>query len=266
MELNKIHCGNSLDLLKQLDDESVDMVMTSPPYDNLREYDGCTWNFEVFKSIADQLLRVVKTGGVIIWVVADQTTNGSESGTSFRQALYFMQIGFNLHDTMIYKKHNYIPLTHNRYEQEFEYMFCFSKGKPKTFNPIMVESKWGGTETWGKTKMPYADNTYKIKEKSVVNEFKQKGNVFEYITGKLANENIDHPAMFPKQLAKDQIISWTNKGDLVLDPFMGSGTTAVACRELNREWIGFEISRKYVDIANDRLNKQVVQCSLFEGD
>ena len=264
MELNKIYCGNSLNLLKELDDGSIDMVMTSPPYDNMREYDGMTWNFEIFKLIAQELKRVLKDGGVIVWVVADQTINGSESGTSFRQALYFKDIGLNLHDTMIFRKHNYIPLTHNRYEQEFEYMFCFSKGKPKTFNPIMVKSKWGGTETWGQSKIPYNDNTFKVKERSVVNEEKQAGNIFEYMTGKLVNDGIEHPAMFPKQLVIDQVNTWTNKGEIVLDPFMGSGTTAVACRERERQWIGFEISQNYVDMANERLSKQTVQGSLFD--
>lgn len=234
MELNKIYCGNSLNLLKELDDNSIDMVMTSPPYDNMREYNGMTWNFEVFKLIAQELKRVLKDGGVIVWVVGDQTINGSESGTSFRQALYFKDIGLNLHDTMIFRKHNYIQLTHNRYEQEFEYMFCFSKGKPKTFNPIMVESKWGGTETWGTIKYPYSNNTYKEKERYVVNDKKQAGNIFEYMTGKLVNDGIEHPAMFPKQLVIDQVNTWTNKGEIVLDPFMGSGTTAVACRERER--------------------------------
>lgn len=266
LEINKIHLGNSLNLLKLLDDNSIDMVMTSPPYDNLRDYDNCTWNFEIFKLIAQELKRVLKEGGVIVWVVADQTVNGSETGTSFRQALYFKDLGLNLHDTMIYRKHNFIPLTHNRYEQEWEYMFCFSKGKPKTFNPIMIKSKWGGTESWGQSKMPYADNTFKLKEKTTVNEYKQAGNIFEYATGSTVNEKIDHPAMFPKQLAVDQINTWTNKGDLVLDPFMGSGTTAVACREREREWIGFEISSKYIEIANERLSKQVVQNSLFENE
>ena len=234
MELNKIYCGNSINLLKELGDNSIDMVMTSPPYDNLRAYDDCTWNFEIFKLIAQELKRVLKNGGVIVWVVADQTIDGSETGTSFKQALYFKDLGFNLHDTMIFRKHNFIPLTHNRYEQEFEYMFCFSKGKPKTFNPIMIKSKWGGTESWGQSKMPYADNTFKLKEKTLVNEYKQAGNIFEYATGSVVNDKVDHPAVFPKQLAIDQINSWTNKGDIVLDPFMGSGTTALAARERER--------------------------------
>ena len=264
MELEKIYNGNCIELIKQLDAESIDMILTSPPYDSMRDYEGITWNFEVFKLIAQELKRVLKPGGVIVWVVGDQTINGSETGTSFRQALYFKELGLNLHDTMIFRKKNYAPLTHNRYEQEWEYMFCFSKGKPKTFNPIMIKSKWGGTESWGASKHLYADNTYKIQEKAVVNEYKQAGNIFEYQVGKLANNGSEHPAVFPKELAIDQIISWTNKGDVVLDPFMGSGTTAVAAREKGRKWVGFEISAKYCDLANDRLSKQVVQNSLFD--
>ena len=262
LEINKIHNGNALNLLKKLDDCSIDMVITSPPYDSLREYDGIVWNFEVFKLIAQELKRVLKQGGVIVWVVADQTTDGSESGTSFRQALYFKEIGLNIHDTMIFRKKNYIPLTHNRYEQEFEYMFCFSKGKPKTFNPIMIKSKWGGTEKWGDSKILLADNTYKLQGNTIVNEYKQKGNIFEYFTGCLEGNPTDHPAIFPKQLVIDQIITWTNKEDLVLDPFMGSGTTAVACRDKERKWIGFEISQRYCEMAQQRLDSQVTQLDL----
>ena len=138
--------GDNKVLLKQLDDESIDLVVTSPPYDNLRTYDNTMecWGWDDFVVVANELKRALKPGGVIIWVVGDATMNGSETGTSFKQALYFKEIGLNLHDTMIYHKENYTPLTHNRYEQCFEYMFCFSKGKPKTFNPIKVKSKLGG--------------------------------------------------------------------------------------------------------------------------
>jgi site-specific DNA-methyltransferase (adenine-specific) len=157
---------------------------------------------------------------------------------------------------MIYKKLNYTPLTHNRYEQEWEYMFCFSKGKPKIFNPIKIPTKYGGTETWGKPAYyKTADGTLTAKPKSVIRDTKIKGNIFEYRTGSTKTGKIKHPAMFPEQLAIDQILSWTNEGDIVFDPFMGSGTTAVASLKNNRNYIGFEISSEYCDMANTRLKE-----------
>ena len=134
MEINKIYNENCLDTMASMPDGLVDLTVTSPPYDNLRLYSGeMLWNEDVWKSIIKELYRVTKQGGVVVWIVGDATVKGSESGTSFRQALFFKEIGFNLHDTMIYRKVNPIPLTHNRYEQAFEYMFVFSKGKPNTF-------------------------------------------------------------------------------------------------------------------------------------
>lgn len=249
--------GDCLNYLKELPNDCIDCVITSPPYDDLRNYNNtCKWNFDIFQQIAKELYRVVKTGGVIIWVVGDKTKNSSESGTSFTQALYFKELGFNIHDTMIYRKLNYTPLTHNRYEQEFEYMFCFSKGKPKTFNPIKIPCKYAGTETWGKSSYYKTDNgELTSKPKTVINETKIKGNIFEYRTGSTQTGKIKHPAMFPLDLAKDQIMSWTNEEDVVLDIFMGSGTTGVACKELNRNFIGIEIVEQYFDIAKQRIEK-----------
>ena len=253
-----LYFGDCNTLLEQMVNNNlqVDMVMTSPPYDDIKNYNNTnSWNFEVFKKTADNLVKVLKNGGVIIWVVADKTDKGSESGTSFRQALYFKEIGFNLHDTMIYRKINYMPLNHNRYEQEFEYMFCFSKGKPKTFNPIKIPCKYAGQEHWGK--MSYykddSDNLTEVKRNKIADN-KIHGNIFEYRIGS-TNETSEfkHPAMYPLQLAKDQIQSWTNENDIVLDPFMGAGTTGVACKELNRNFIGCEIVDKYFDIAKQRI-------------
>lgn len=248
--------GNNVDKMKLMQDESVDLVVTSPPYDDLRNYDETlNWNFEVFKNVANELYRVVKKGGVVVWVVADKTKNGSESGTSFRQALYFNEIGFNIHDTMIYKKLNYVPLTHNRYEQEFEYMFCFSKGKPKTFNPIKIPCKYAGQETWGNSSFYKTDSDELTNVgKKKINEEKIKGNIFEYRTGSVTGSGkFKHPAMFPLELAKDQVKSWSNVGDVVMDPFCGSGTVGVACRELDRDFIGIEIDEKYHKMAIDRI-------------
>ena len=179
----RIELGNNVDFMKQMGTETIDLVVTSPPYDDLRNYDNtCNWNFDVFKQVADELYRVVKPGGVVIWVVGDKTQDGSESGTSFRQALYFHEIGFRIHDTMLYRKLNYVPLNHDRYEQEFEYMFCFSKGKPKTFNPIKIPCRWAGTSSWGKPAFYKTDDDTLTQSngKMVIGDTKIKGNIFEY--------------------------------------------------------------------------------------
>ena len=254
MRFNYIECCDNIIGLKGLPDECIDLTVTSPPYDNLRTYNGFTWDFE---GMASELYRVTKPGGVVVWVVGDATVKGSETGTSFKQALHFKEIGFNLHDTMIYKKANYTPLTHNRYEQEFEFMFVFSKGKPKTFNPIKIPCKYAGTQTWGKSSYyKTSDGTLTPKERCVIGDTKIKGNIFEYLTGSTKTGKIKHPAVFPEQLAIDHVLSWSNPGDVVLDPFMGSGTTAVACLRTGRNYIGFELSSEYCQIAEQRISAE----------
>jgi len=245
--------GNCADILKDLDDGIVDMVLTSPPYDNLRKYNSYVFDFN---RIASELYRVVADGGVVVWVVGDATHNGSETGTSFKQALGFMDIGFNLHDTMIFQKINPIPLTHNRYEQAFEYMFILSKGKPKTFNPITEPCKTSGAYT-------HRRNTGRVEEAAtrnrdevtVTNETKYKDNVWSYVLGSRKGETGNHPAAFPEELARDHIISWSNPADLVLDPMCGSGTTAKVCKQLGRRYIAIDISDKYCRITRKRLER-----------
>jgi len=210
-----------------------------------------------FEAVAKELFRVTKQGGVCVWVVGDATINGSETGTSFRQALFFKECGFNLHDTMIYQKANILPRDPRipRYYQEFEYMFIFSKGKPKTCNHIREVCKHAGSNS-----VPYSRNTNDMlrldrKEKNknhIVKDTKVKGNVWKYAVTRNA-----HPAPFPEQLANDHIISWSNEGDLVYDPFMGSGTTAKMAMLNNRNYIGSEISKEYCDIAEKRINKNL---------
>jgi site-specific DNA-methyltransferase (adenine-specific) len=208
----------------------------------------------VWKGVIQELYRITKPGGVVVWVVGDATIKGSETGTSFKQALYANDCGFNLYDTMIYRKQNYIPLTHKRYEQEFEYMFVFSKGKPKTFNPIMIECKTKGSKTKGRTF--YQTNSQNKPteghKNDAVKDYKQKGNVWKVPTNAGTK---GHPAQFPEQLANDHIMSWSNEGDLVLDPFMGSGTTGVACKNLDRNFIGIEMDEGYFDIASKRMEQ-----------
>lgn len=253
--------GDCIEEMQKLIDEGVkvDLTVTSPPYDNIRSYDGTLeWNFDIFKKCAELLYEITADGGVVIWVVNDSVIKGSESGTSFKQALYFKEIGFRLHDTMIYQKANYIPLTHNRYEQTFEYMFCFSKGRPKTFNPIKVPCKNAGKlEGFGGGRRSTLDVNQAIRnpEKLVfkpTRETKYHPNVFTYTLG---GQKTGHPAVFPDKLAEDQIISWTNEGDMIFDPFMGSGTTGKMSMLNNRNFIGIEKVKKYYDISLQRIEE-----------
>jgi len=251
---NQVYCSDCVVGMRNLPDACVDLTVTSPPYDNLRLYNGYSFDFN---SVAHELYRVTKDGGVVVWIVGDATRNGSESGTSFKQALYFMEIGFNLHDTMIYMSDK-PPLSHRRYEQKFEYMFILSKGRPKTFNPIMEESKYAGASKKARTfRQDEHGELEESHSKSAVKKEKIKGNVWFYPTGynKSTKDKIAfaHPAIFPERLALDHILSWSDEGDLVLDPFAGSGTTAKMSLLSGREFIGFEISQEYVDIANQRI-------------
>ena len=259
MELNKIYNENCLDTMRRMPDGFIDLTVTSPPYDNLRDYKGYSFDFE---SIANELYRVTKQGGVLVWVVGDATINGSETGTSFKQALYFMKIGFNLHDTMIYRAKK-APLTHNRYEQEFEYMFVFSKGKPKTFNGITEKKLYMDNRTnkaFRKEKDGNADYGFCSKK-----ETRLRYNIWEYFTGSGKDDDIafNHPAVFPEQLAADHIRSWSNENDIVYDCFGGSGTTAKMAHLMKRNWILSEISSEYVQIAEKRIAPYLAQTSLF---
>ena len=246
-----INCCDCVEGMKQLPNNFVDLTITSPPYDNLRKYNGFAWDFE---SVVKELYRVTKDGGVVVWIVNDATVKGSETGTSFRQALYFMESGFRLHDTMIYHKINPIPQNHNRYEQCFEYMFVFSKGKPNTFNPIKEPTKNAGKKfDWGNRKTVMDANQcrrHRDSEEIMVAPTKTRQNIFSYSVG---GGNTGHPAVFPEQLAQDHILSWSNEGDVVLDPFSGSGTTHKMALLNNRKFIGFELSPEYVEIEKRRL-------------
>lgn len=240
IQVNSIYNENCLDTMKKMDDESIHMVVTSPPYDNLRSYNGYTFDFE---SISRELSRVIRQNGVIVWVVGDAVTKGSESGTSFRQALFFTSLGLNLHDTMIYEKNSSsFPArkNSNRYTQIFEYMFVFSKGSPKKGRLICDKpNKWAGHKDFsGKLKNPVPD-------------FSPRNNIWKYTT---SFNGVKHPAPFPEQLAIDHILSWSDEGDVVYDPFMGSGTTAKAAILTGRQYIGSEISKEYCDVITDRLS------------
>ena len=248
-----------LQVLRTLPDNSVDLVLTSPPYDNLRNYGGKS-QF-VFDKTANQLGRVLKQGGVIVWIVGDQTKNGCESLSSFKQAIYFVEnVGLNLYDTMIYQRWG-LPLSHRRYEQEFEYMFVFCKGKPKTFNPLTQPSKYAGIK---KSMKCHSASTTEINSKLgkpidafIIKDQRLRGNIWRYAVG--ANQStrdkiaFQRPAIFPEPLATDHILSWSNEGDLVLDPFAGSGTTLKIASQLRRDSIGIEINHEYCELIKQRI-------------
>ena len=257
MKLNDIRNENCLDTMKTMSDDFVDLVVTSPPYDEMREYEGYT--LESFEQIAAELYRVVKVGGVVVWVIGDQTIKENETGTSFRQALYFKEIGFNLFDTMIYLKPPRGAVGNNKtYWQSFEYMFVFSKGQPKTINLIKdrknKEARKGDT---GTKRLP--DGSLLKLKREGYSEYGRRTNVWMYMIGKghSASDEIahKHPAIFPEKLAQDHIISWSNAGDLVYDPFLGSGTVALMAELNGRNYLGSEINENYCEIARERLQK-----------
>jgi len=251
--INKVIQGDCLEIMKEIPNKSVDLILTSPPYDDLRNYQGYSFDFE---NIAKELFRLLKDGGVMVWVIGDATINGSETGTSFKQALYFKELGFNLFDTIIYQKRGGLMTGSIKgYSQKFEYMFVFSKsGYPKTINLIkdlLVEYTENRTKKHRKK-----DGTFDIQEWKIGGPTRRH-NIWIYDTGfhKTTKDKIafQHPAIFPEKLAHDHIISWSNEGDIVLDPMCGSGTTLKMAKKLNRHFIGIDISQDYVNIANKRV-------------
>ena len=251
VEFGRIYHENCIETLKRMSGDMLDMTITSPPYDDLRDYNG--YHFPV-EEIAKLLLEKTKPGGVVVWVVGDRTLNGSETLTSFQHAMTFKDAGFRVHDTMIYAKNNPIPSDcGKRYRQCFEYMFCFSKGQPKTFNPIMQPIKQEKAfKSFRITKVGRND----LAHDHVAPKERKVNNIFFYNVGTSSSKDkvaFEHPAIFPEQLAIDQISTWTTEGDVVYDCFMGSGTTAKASEILKRKWIGSEISGEYVKVAAERL-------------
>lgn len=267
---NTIYNESCLDTMKRMEDNFIDLVVTSPPYDNLRTYGNITdWSFDVFKEIADLLVKKLKVGGVIMWNVQDATIKGSKTGSSFRQALYFMEKGLNLHDTMIYEKTGIAFAAGEksvRYSQAFEYCFILSKGKPKTVNIIMDKpNKWAGSTSWGNAKSrnkegELQDSGKKSKE---IKPFGARTNIWRIKNsggfGQKDNNAYKHPATMPMELAKGHIETWSNKGDIVYDPFSGSGTTSKVALEMGRNYIGSEINTEYykdsIEILNELKNK-----------
>ena len=264
LPINKIYNESCIDGMSKLDDGCIDLVVTSPPYDDLRTYnDSSKWDYNVFKDVATLLEEKVADGGVVMWNVGDATVNGSETGSSFRQCLYFMDKGFRLHDTMIYEKTGTAFASGPksvRYTQIFEYCFILSKGKPKTINLIQdKKNKWAGIRSWGEATSRKRDGTTNKpgKRSNPIREYGVRTNIWRIKNsggfGQSSKAAYKHPATMPEELARGHILTWSNKGDLVLDPFMGSGTTAQVCIEEERNYIGFEVDTQYHTMCEQRV-------------
>jgi DNA modification methylase len=254
METNILYIGKAEEALITLPKNSIDLTITSPPYDTLRSYEGIKWDFEVFKRLANELYRVTKPGGFVVWVVGDKTINGSETLTSMEQALYFKkECKFKMHDTMIYEKNGFANPSNNRYHQVWEYMFVLVKDKWKTFNPLKDRpNKYAGQTRWGKNTSRQKDGSLKTKpDTAPTAEFGMRFNIWKINAGGNVSTSdkiaFDHPAIFPEQLAHDHILTWTNEGDIVLDPMCGSGTTLKMAALLNRQYIGIDCVENYIN-------------------
>lgn len=251
VKFDNIYRSDCIEFMKSMDENSIDLTVTSPPYDDIRNYKGYSFDFE---NIAKQLFRVTKNGGVIVWVVGDKIKKGNKSLTSFKQALYFQQVGFNVHDVMIYRKKNTPFMRSNAYTNCFEFMFVLSKGSPKSFSPLKVK-----TIRQGKEMLPFNKGADGVNRK-VLGELKAEKtmtNIWEYAVGYGGSTSdrlaFEHPAIFPEKLAEDHILSWTKNGDIVFDPMCGSGTTCKMARKNNRHYLGCDISEEYVKLAKKRL-------------
>jgi site-specific DNA-methyltransferase (adenine-specific) len=260
LEFNKIYHANCVDFMKEMEDNLVDLTVTSPPYDNLRNYNGYRFQFE---EITEQLFRITKKGGIVVWVVGDKINNGNKTLTSFKQALHFQDVGFNVHDVMIYKKRNTPFMRSNAYTSCYEFMFVLSKGSPNKFNPLMVATKRQGMEKLVHNKK--ADGINK-KIWGMLKQEKTRTNIWEYAVG-LGGSTSDriafkHPAVFPEKLAEEHILSWTDEGDIVFDPMCGSGTTCKMAKLHNRRYIGVDISEEYCKIARERVRAVAIQQKL----
>lgn len=254
--------GNCLERLDEIDDETVDLTVTSPPYDNLRSYNGGAdaWSENVWRGVLAELYRVTKEGGVVVWIVADATIKRSETGTSFKQALFAMECGFNLHDTMIWTKNTNTAIGANtRYASLFDYMFVFSRGKVKTSNLIRdKQNKSAGLKISLKATTRQKDGSMKPNATigKVIGEYGVRYNVWSMPPND-RSKTFEHPATFPIQLASDHIVSWSKECDTVLDPFMGSGTTGVAAIKSGRSFVGIELDPTYYYDAAGRIFSEI---------
>ena len=237
----------------------ADLILTSPPYDGMREYGGYNGAFD-FGAIAAACVANLAPGGVLVWVVGDQIIDGGESGTSFRQALGFKALGLTLHQTLFFEAAHYRPIDKSRALRGVQYMFVFAKGSPMVANiPIdrpnvkagmRVTRSYAPGKSLNGSRNPASDRVKRIAD------FGRRGPIWRYATE--CGSDMGHPAAFPYALASDHIVCWTNPGDLVIDPMVGSGTTLRAAADLGRRAIGIEINPEYCDLIRRRLAQSVL--------
>ncbi|MFH1192783.1 MAG: transcriptional repressor LexA [Candidatus Jorgensenbacteria bacterium] len=255
LPLNKIICGDTVEVMKKFPDNSVDMIITSPPYDSIRDYKGFSFNLH---ETGKEIFRVLKGGGIAVMVIQDQTKNFGKSLTSFKTIIDWCDnVGFKLFETTIYRKYGAEGAWWNkRFRVDHEYMPIFLKGdRPHYFNKehLKIPSKHGGkTLTGGGTRLT---NGVRINTRPIkINPMKCRGTIWEYMTaGDGSRLKHQHPATFPNQLPYDFINCFCPPGGIVLDPFVGSGTTTVAAKNLGRKYIGIDIAKEYCNIAERRM-------------
>ncbi len=270
--LGKINNDNCIKFMKKLPDNCIDLTVTSPPYDDLRDYENkLVWDYNTFRKVARELYRVTKKGGVVVWVIGDKTNKGNKSLTSFKHSLYFQEVGFNIYDVIIYEKAGSGPPHPNRYFNSFEYMFVMSKGRPKSVNLLKdKKNSCAGMYTFGDITRREKDGSLTNKGKKVINEYGIRTNIWRYNNGKgfSSKDKIayEHPATFPEKLVEDHIKSWSNPGDIVFDPFGGSGTTAKVSIKLDRKWLYVEKVEKYCDIAKRRIENMGVDLDVQDNN
>ncbi len=260
VDINKVYMGDCVKLMRSINENFIDLTVTSPPYDNLRDYEGYKFDFQ---NIAKELYRITKSGGIVVWVVGDKVEKGNRTLTCFKQCLFFQEVGFNVHDVMIYRKKNTPFVRSNAYTNCYEFMFVLSKGKPRTFNPLKTKTARNGFEMLVHNKKADGVNKKVLKE---LKKEKNLTNIWEYAVGLGGTTNdkiaFQHPAVFPEKLAEDHILSWTNEGDLVFDPMCGSGTTCKMAKLHNRKYLGIDISEEYCKIAQERIQMTETQQKL----
>ena len=255
ININNIYQGESVEFMRNnIPNNSIDMVLTSPPYDDLRDYDGFEFDYEM---MLDEIYRVLKDGGVCVWVVGDSVIDRRKQLSPFKQATYANMIGLKLYDNIIYHKTTPSPPHKDRYFNTYEYMFVFFKGdKPKCIKLLADrKNKTAGRFTGSITRREQCGKLTR-KDGVYIGNYGIRDNIWSYDVGnnKTTKDKFayQHPAIFPEKLAEDHILSWTNEGDIVLDPMCGSGTTCKMAKLNNRRFIGIDISKEYVELSKER--------------